>query len=115
MAESKFAISKTLWAQLGIIGTIVTCSVLGFKFVVSEIKTVVQTEIAALTKKVEEHENKIKKLEELLSENTNRTDAVYLSANVFIDSYNRNYHREFLRPVDITTESIVTVNKKRKK
>ena len=112
--ENKFALSKTLWAQLGIIGTIVTCSVLGFKFVVSEIKDVVKSEISSLTKKVEEHEDKIEQLETLLAINTSRTDAVYLSANVFIDSYNRSYHREFLRPVDITTESIVTVNKKRK-
>jgi len=113
--ENKFLFSKSLWAQLSLIATLVSCTIFGVKFVVSEMKEVVKTEIAALIKKVEEHEDKIEKLESLLAVNTTRTDAVYLSANVFIDSYNRTYHREFLRPVDITTESIITDNKKRKK
>lgn len=115
MATSKFLISKSLWFQLGVIATIVTSTILGFKFVVSELKSVVQTEMAALIKKVEEHDQKITNLENLLAANTSRVDAVFLSTNIFIDSYNRSHNREFLRPSDITSESIVTIKGKKRK
>lgn len=114
MAANKFILTKSLWSQLGIIATIVSSSIFGFRFLVSEIKDVVKSEIATLTKKVDEHEEGIDKLKTLLAANKTRTDAAYLSANVFIDSYNKLYHREFLRPIDITEETIVTEIKKRR-
>lgn len=46
----------------------------------------------------------------LIGENTNDINNTMLTVNIFIDWYNKTYHKDFLRPVDVQEQ-----NYKRKK
>lgn len=111
---SKPILTAAFYMQLATISTIVVSSIFGFRYGVTVVCDLIEEKIKPLIARIEKIEDASEKDHNLLASNVEKTSAVFLSANLFIDSYNRTFHREFLRPVDVTTESIVTEKLKRK-
>lgn len=122
MGTEKSGVTGAFYAQLLLIVGIFIAGAIGFKWCISEMRSVVSeevkslvTEIAELKKDLAAVKESIADNDELIADNTAAIRNTVVSINIFIDSYNRKYHTEFLRPVDITTESIVKENKRRKR
>ena len=100
MAE-KQAISSNFYSQIVIICTIASCSVIGFRYMVSEMKEAARNEIQPIVERVIILEETCKQNGFLLAENINDINATITSLDLFLAYYNKNYHKEFLRPSDI--------------
>ncbi len=111
--SEKSSISESFYKQITTIGTIVVTSVFGFQYLENTVKNTVESSIQPLTKRVESIEKKIEDAENILAMNTQHIQAVSVSLNNFLEYYNKYYHKEFIRPVDISYSSI-TQDKKRK-
>ena len=114
MAE-KGGISASFYLQIGIMVSIVTCSIVGFNYLGTVIEDKIDDKVSPLIEKINDLEKRINDHDNFLAENKEGVNATITSLNVFIEYYNRVYNKEFLRPIDITERSIVTVNQKRRR
>lgn len=101
MAE-KQAISSNFYMQLLTIGSIAASSIFGFRYMVSEMKDAARNEIKPIVERVIILEEACKSHGILIADNTEQINAVTVSLNNFLEYYNRIYHKEFLRPADVT-------------
>lgn len=122
MAGEKSGVTGAFYAQLLFVLGIFVAGALGFKWCIGEMRAVVTeevkslvTEIAELKKDLAAVKESVADNDELIADNTAAIRSTAVSTNIFIDAFNRKYHTEFLRPVDITAESIVKENKRRKR
>lgn len=110
----KSVITLSFWSQLSIICVIITCSITGFRYGVNEMRMVVSETVQPLIKRVEDLEKRVNDNDNLIVSNANSSNSAIVSLNNFLNYYSSIYHHEFLRPNDITAESIVSINKKNK-
>ena len=115
MAEKQGGISASFYLQLGIIVSIVCSSIVGFTYLGSLIEDKIDEKVAPLIAKIEALEDRIDEHDQLLAVNTDRVSATMTSMNIFIEYYNKVYHKEFLRPMDITERSIATIQPKKRR
>ncbi len=101
MAE-KQAITSNFYMQLLTIGSIGLSSIFGFRYMVSEMKDAARDEIKPIVERVIILEEACKSHGILIADNTEQLNAVSVSLNNFLDYYTRMYHKEFLRPADVT-------------
>lgn len=106
--SEKPTISSTFYNQLVVIITISSASVLGFRYLGTMNQEAIKSAINPIVERVETLEKKVENTDRLIASNSNRINATMVSINSFLDFYNRTYHKEFLRPMDITERSIVT-------
>lgn len=101
MAE-KQSISSNFYMQVLTMGSIGLCSIVGFRYMVSEMKEAARDEIKPIVERVIILEEACKNNGILISDNSEQIRAVSVSLNNFLDYYTKMYHKEFLRPVDVT-------------
>lgn len=101
MAE-KQAISSNFYMQLLTIGSIGLSSIFGFRYMVTEMKDVARDEIKPIVERVIILEEACKSHGILIADNNEQLNAVSVSLNNFLDYYAKMYHKEFLRPSDVT-------------
>lgn len=85
--------------------TVIGTTVLTVNWGMDKLKDVVRTEIRPLVDRIEKLEDFKEEAEQLLAINTTNIQAVTVSVNSFVEYYNRVYHKEFLRPADISLTS----------
>lgn len=108
--SEKTSISSSFYKQLTTIGAIVVTTLGGVKYGLNEVKSVIHDEMRPLAERVDRLENSYENVNTVLAVNTPNIEAVTISVNSFLEYYNRVYHKEFLRPSDIS----ITSEKKRK-
>jgi len=101
MAE-KQAISSSFYMQIMTICSIAVSSVFGFRYMVSEMKDAARDEIKPIVERVIILEEAVKSHGILISDNSEQVKDVTVSLNNFLDYYSKMYHKEFLRPTDVT-------------
>lgn len=101
MAE-KQAISSNFYMQVLTIGSIAVSSIFGFRYMVTEMKDTARNEIKPIVERVIILEEVCKTHGILIADNSEQVRAVTVSLNNFLDYYTRMYHKEFLRPYDVT-------------
>lgn len=106
-------ITSNFYSQLALILTIAGSSVFGFVYLGNLIEDKIQKEVQPLIAQIEDLKKDRNEVKELLAITTDRTNINYICLNSFLEYYNRVYHKEFLRPADITERSVES-NKKRK-
>ncbi len=108
MAE-KGGLSANFYMQIALLLSIVTCSIVGFTYLGTLIENKIDDKIAPILAKIDDLESNAK----WIAENAKAIDNVTVSVNKFIEYYNRTHHTEFLRPSDITAESIREYKRRR--
>lgn len=101
MAE-KQSISSNFYMQVLTMGSIGLCSIVGFRYMVSEMKDAARNEIKPIVERVIILEEACKNHGILIADNKGQLNAVSVSLNNFLDYYTKIYHKEFLRPADVT-------------
>ena len=109
----KGGISASFYLQIGILGSIVVSSIVGFNYLGTIIENKIDDRIAPLVEKINDLEKRIEEHDQLLASNTDRVTAASVSMNLYIDYYNRVYHKEFLRPSDIVERNIEIKKRRR--
>lgn len=100
--SEKQAISSNFYMQVLTLGSIALSSIFGFRYMVSEMKDAARNEIKPIVERVIILEEACKNHGILIADNTEQLNAVTLSLNNFLDYYTKMYHKEFLRPADVT-------------
>lgn len=98
----KQVISSNFYMQVLTLGSIALSSIFGFRYMVSEMKDAARNEIKPIVERVIILEEACKSHGILIADNTEQLNAVTISLNSFLEYYNRIYHKEFLRPADVT-------------
>lgn len=112
MAE-KGGLSANFYMQIALLLSIVTCSIVGFTYLGTLIENKIDDKIAPILAKIDDFESNDKENAKWIAENAKAIDNVTVSVNKFIEYYNRTHHTEFLRPSDITAESIREYKRRR--
>lgn len=86
--------------------TVITATVLTVSWGMDKFKDTIRDEIKPLVDRIDRLEGFRDDTEDLLAVNTPNIEAVTKSVTRFIDYYNLVYHKEFLRPADISLTSI---------
>lgn len=113
MAGKEGGLSASFYMQIALLVSIVTCSIVGFTYLGTLIENKIDNKIAPIVKKLNELESKEEENAKWIAENSKAIDNVTVSVNKFIEYYNRKHNTEFLRPSDITTESIREYKRRR--
>lgn len=114
MSEKQGGISASFYMQIGMLVSIVISSIVGFNYLGTLIEDKIDDKVSPLLAKIQELESKNNDNYQLIADNSRSTTNAIISLNRFLEHYNRIHHTEFLRPSDITSESIVTKYKKQK-
>lgn len=104
--EKQGGVSPSFYSQAAILVSIACSAVIGFTYLGTLIENKIDDKIAPIVEKINNLEDKAKEHDNLLAVNTDRVSATITSLNAFVDYYNRVYHKEFLRPSDITSRNI---------
>ena len=99
-------ITSNFWSQLQIIMTIVAASVIGFKYAVTEMKSVVIEQVAPIVQRLERVEKGVIEHERLFTMVIDHINSNIRTVEEFIFYYNQTYHKEFLVPSQITINDL---------
>ena len=99
--SQKQAISSTFYTQLVLIVTIVVSSVIGFNWAVNKIEETVDKKMAPFIAELNLLKKTVEGNAEAIADNVQIIDAVAESTTAFLESYNKMYHKVFLKPADI--------------
>jgi hypothetical protein len=106
MAEKEGGLSSSFYMQIALLLSIVASSIVGFTYLGTLIENKIDDKIAPILAKIEDLESDEKENAKWIADNARAIDNVTVSMNKFIEYYNRKHNTEFLRPSDITSESI---------
>lgn len=106
MAEKEGGLSSSFYMQIALLLSIVASSIVGFTYLGTLIEKKIDDKIAPILAKIEDLELNEKENARWIVDNSRAIDNVTVSMDKFIEYYNRKHNTEFLRPSDITSESI---------
>lgn len=104
MAE-KATISTAFYMQLATILTIVVSSIVGFNFGVNKMEEIADTKLLPLISRIESLEKSQRELTDIVTANSERIQVNYICINSFLEYYNTTFHKEFLRPGNVSLQN----------
>ena len=102
MSES---ITKSFLTQGVAVVTIAVSSIIGFNYLADRNEKSFEKALMPFIEEFKAYKIKATENRTLILENTKDIDNTMLSVNIFIDYYNRKYHKEFLRPIDVEEQT----------
>lgn len=100
MAKQPF-ISQSFVKTAGLFITVISTTVLTVLWGIDKIKDVVRDEIKPLVEEIEKLKKNTSESQYDLDENFISSNASFTSLEKFLDYYNKNFNKEFLKPSDV--------------